>query len=472
MSAYEEALRGIQLRGRFGIHLGLGRTRALLQAMGDPHSELRGVLIGGTNGKGSVQAMVAAILRAEGLRVGQTPKPHLQTYRERILVDGRPIAPADFATVVGETALAADSLPRRLGPPTEFELLTAAAFEWFHRSAVDVAVIEVGLGGRLDATNAWDGGVAAITTVALDHTEHLGATRELIGREKAGIIKRGDLAVSGVTGAGAGPIRARARRMGVPLTEVVPLPVLSMDHDGLRLLAPDLGSVRVGLLGRHQAANAAVALGVVAALDAAGIARVSDRAIRHGLATARWPGRLELLPRDASETGGARDAAAPDVLLDGAHNPEGASALAASVDELRPWLSPGRLTVLMAVVRDKDVAGIVSSLAASAAIREARIIATAVPDSTRSLDPNALADAWRAALPRAGARDIDADNADVAVEADADVALSDALAAAAREGGAVLVCGSLYLVGHVRARLVDDADLIDPPDAVSLDGGG
>ena len=212
-----EAVAALQARGRFGVRLGLGRTRALLAELGDPHLGMRGALIAGTNGKGSVQALVSAALLEAGLRVGQTPKPHLVSYRERIVVGGLPISAEDFGPLIQKVLAAADSLPGQLGPPTEFEVVTAAAFTWFARAGVDVAVVEVGLGGRLDATNAWDGGVAAITNVDLDHMEWLGPTVPSIAREKAAIIKRGDLAVTGADGDGAGrdPGRGTARR-GAP----------------------------------------------------------------------------------------------------------------------------------------------------------------------------------------------------------------------------------------------------------------
>jgi dihydrofolate synthase / folylpolyglutamate synthase len=443
--AYHDAVRRLQSRGRFGVRLGLGRTRALLYALGDPHHGLRGALIAGTNGKGSVQTLVSAALRSAGYRVGQTPKPHLQTYRERIVVDGRPVDPGDFAALVGEILGVADGIPRRLGPATEFELVTAAAFEWFRRSGVDIAVVEVGLGGRLDATNVWDGGVAAITTVGLDHMEYLGPTVRDIAREKAAIIKAGDVAVSGARGDAVPVIRRRARRVGARLEEVEPLDVVGMDRTGLVVDAPGIGSLRVGLLGRHQAGNAGVALGVLRALDDAGIAKVGEAAIRAGFAEAHWPGRLELLTTHG--TGGC------DVLLDGAHNPEGAAALAAALDDLRPHLAGGRLTLLMAVMADKDVTGMIEALGRSELVRAARIIATTVPHSVRALPADELAAAWR----RAGVRSV------VAVP-HANDALAAGLEAARAEGGPLVVGGSLYLVGWTRSRLVDDPLLIDPPD--------
>ena len=215
---YAAALDAIADRGRFGIRLGLGRTRALLRELGEPQLPIRGALVAGTNGKGSVLALAGAALQAAGLRVGETPKPHLVTYRERMQIGGRPVDQATFARLVDEAFAAADRIPRRLGPPTEFELLTAMVFRWFAEQRVDLALVEVGLGGRLDATHAWDGGVAAITNVDLDHTDRLGPTIAHIAREKAAIIERGDLAVTGSTGEALAIVRRRAARLRVPLT--------------------------------------------------------------------------------------------------------------------------------------------------------------------------------------------------------------------------------------------------------------
>src|SRR6185503_11177141 len=246
---YDEAVQALADRGRFGIRLGLGRTRALLRELGDPQLAIRGALIAGTNGKGSVLALAGSALRAAGLRAGETPKPHLVSYRERLQIAGRPIDAATFARLVQDTIAAADRIPRRLGPPTEFELLTAIVFRWFANEHVDLALVEVGLGGRLDATHAWDGGVAAVTNVDLDHTERLGPTIAHIAREKAAIIMRGDRAVTGTTGEAREIVRRRAARLGVPLTLVEPVPVASLDRDGLIVDLPRLGPTRVGLRG-------------------------------------------------------------------------------------------------------------------------------------------------------------------------------------------------------------------------------
>jgi dihydrofolate synthase/folylpolyglutamate synthase len=253
-------------------------------------------------------------------------------------------------------------------------------------------------------------------------------------------------------------IRARARRVGVELVEAAPPPVLVIDRAGIVVGLPGLGEVRVGVLGRHQAANVAVADAVLDALEAAGIAAVPPAARRAGYAAARWPGRLELLEVPGAGPGGAT----AEVLLDGAHNPAGAAALAAALDELRPLLlgggtpSAGRgprrapVTLVLAIMGDKDVDGVLRPLARAAALRGARVIATQV-DGPRALPAAALAARWAAiAGPDAPAP------ADLP---EPGKALDAALGAAE---GPVVVAGSLYLVGAARARLVDDPDLRDP----------
>ena len=438
---YAAALAAIEARGRFGIRLGLGRTRALLRAMGDPQLAVRGALVAGTNGKGSVIALAGSALRAAGYRVGETPKPHLVTYRERIVVDGQPIAAADFGRLVAEALPLADRVARRLGQPTEFELLTAIMFRRFAEVRPDVALVEVGLGGRLDATHAWDGGVAVITNVGLDHTDRLGSTVPAIAREKAAIVLRGDRAVTGASGEALAIVRRRCARLGVPLAVAPPPPVLGWTRDALTVDLPRLGATVVGLRGRHQAANAAIADALLDALEAAGIATVPAEARRQGYATARWPGRLELLEADVPGRGRR------EVLLDGAHNPDGAAALATALDDLRPHLAGGDatppvpLTLVWAAMADKDVRGTIAAAARSTALAGATVVCTAV-DLPRAMAPADLAAAWRAGLP----------DGTILAAPDPDAALDLALARAA---GPVVVAGSLYLVGAARARLVD-----------------
>jgi dihydrofolate synthase/folylpolyglutamate synthase len=451
VSTYAEALAAIESRGRYGIRLGLGRVRALLRELGDPQLAVRGALVAGTNGKGSVIALAGAALRAAGYRVGETPKPHLVTYRERIVVDGRPIGAADLARLVDATLPAADRVARRLGPTTEFELLTAVMFRHFAEAGLDVALVEVGLGGRLDATNAWDGGVAVLTNVGLDHTDRLGPTIGHIAREKAAIVKRGDVAVTGADGEALGILRRRCARLGVPLAVTPPVPVLGWTRDALTVDLPGLGATDLGLRGRHQAANAAVADGLLTALERAGIATVPAEARRRGYAAARWPGRLELL---TARVDGGRERA---VLLDGAHNPDGAAALAVALDDLWPGLSPdgappaGPPVVVWASMADKDVEGVIAAVCRARALAGATIVCTAL-DLPRAQPAAALAASWRATLP----------GAEVRVVPEPEAALDEALATGR---GPVVVAGSLYLVGAARARLVDDPALRDPEPA-------
>jgi dihydrofolate synthase/folylpolyglutamate synthase len=445
---YAAAVRALEARGRFGIRLGLGRTRALLHELGDPQLAFRGALIAGTNGKGSVLALAGSVLRAAGIRAGETPKPHLVTYRERLAIDGQPVDPSTFARLVDEVMRAADRVARRLGEPTEFELLTALIFRWFAEQGVRVALVEVGLGGRLDATHTWDGGVAVVTNVSLDHMDRLGSTVTAIAREKAAIIERGDLAVTGADGDALAVVRRRARRMGAPLRQVTPAPLLGWDRDGIEVDLPRLGRTRVGLRGRHQAANVAVADAVLDALAEAGIATTDEDARRRGYAAATWPGRLELL------RAGDRD-----VLLDGAHNPAGAAALALALDDLRPVLEGGSdampppLTLVVASMADKDVDGVIAGLLGASALRGARVVATSI-EVPRALPAEALAGRWRALGGTAGIGDVRA-------VPDAGEAIDGAISGAP---GPVVIAGSLYLVGVARGRLVDDPRLRDPED--------
>jgi dihydrofolate synthase/folylpolyglutamate synthase len=451
---YEAALAALRDRGRFGIRLGLGRTRALLHELGDPQDAFRGALVGGTNGKGSVLALIGSVLRVAGLRAGETPKPHLVTYRERLQIGGRLVDSATFARLVEAALPAADRVARRHGDPTEFELLTAVAFRWFADEGVDLALVEVGLGGRLDATHAWDGGVAAITNVDLDHMDRLGSTVTAIAREKAAIIERGDLAVTGASGDGLTVIRRRAGRMGTPLRVVQPAPLLGWDRDGIVVELAGLGETRVGLRGRHQAANVAVADAILDALDQAGIATVTPAARRRGYGEARWAGRLELVQAGGGSARGSSPAR--EVLLDGAHNPAGAAVLAQALEDLRPFLlggsgqRPPPITLIIGTMADKDVAGVVRALAGSPALVDARVICTEL-DEVRALPAAELAALWTTiAGSRSGSR--------ARVVRPPSAALADALATAP---GPIVIAGSLYLVGALRAILVDDPALRD-----------
>jgi dihydrofolate synthase/folylpolyglutamate synthase len=286
--------------------------------------------------------------------------------------------------------------------------------------------------------------VATITNVGLDHMEYLGDTVPAIAREKAPIIKRGDRAVTGAAGEALTVIRRRALRLAVPLSVTEPLEVLGVDRLGMRLRDRRLGELRLGLLGAHQAANAAVALATVEALHEAGIADGPPSAVRAGLAGVRWPGRMELLEasRDdgwrAIRAGATHTPDRVDVLLDGAHNADGARALAAALDALAPHLAPGRATLVLGILADKEVGAMIHAFRGARLLDTARVLATEVPDTPRALGAADLARAWGAGALAVGT---------------ADEALDRALELAAHEDGPIVVAGSLYLVGHVRGRL-------------------
>jgi dihydrofolate synthase / folylpolyglutamate synthase len=374
-----------------------------------------------------VVAMAPSVLTAAGLRTGTMPKPHLVGYRERIAVDGAPIPRAEFAAAVERVLPAIDRVAAEIGPPTEFEALTAAAIDELARRRVDLAIIEVGMGGRLDATNVLDLGVAAISNVQLDHQAHLGSTLTAIGREKAAIIKPGNLAVTGASGRGLRPILDRCADLGVPLRragEGQPYRVHLVESgwDGIVVDAWTPGrrltGLRIGLLGAHQAGNATVALALLDALDERFDLTLPEAALRRGLAEVRWPGRLELL--DGSALGLGR------VLLDGAHNPAGAAALARALADL----GLRRPTLVFGAMRGKDVRGVLTALAPL----EPRFVFTRV-DDRGALPAAELAAAW------------------APIGGDAAIAPDPGAALAMADGDPVVVAGSLYLVGAVRGMI-------------------
>ena len=408
--------------------MGLGRVERLMAEVGQPERDLRGALVGGTNGKGSVVAMARSVLVAAGHRVGTMPKPHLVSYRERVAIDGEPISPADFAAAVARVLPGIDRVAADVGPPTEFEALTAAAITELARRRVDLAIVEVGMGGRLDATNVLDVGVAAITNVQRDHEAYLGHTLAAIGGEKAAIIKSRNLAVTGASGRGLRPILDRCAALGVPLRRAGPrrsfrATLRHLDWDGIvvdaRTPSGDLAGLRLGLIGAHQAENAAVALALLDAIAARHGIVVDESSVRAGLAAVRWPGRLELL--DGSRIGLGR------ILLDGAHNPAGAQALARALRDL----GLRRPTIVFGAMRAKKVHAVLRALAPL----EPRIVFTRV-DDPGAHDPTGLARIWRRV---AGA--------------DAETAPTPAEALRRAAGDPVVVAGSLYLVGAVRGMI-------------------
>ena len=417
---------------RQGMRLELAPMRRLLAALGDPQRHLPAVLVAGTNGKGSTAALLAAMAGAAGYRVGLYTSPHLEAVEERIRVDGRAIAAGELAALLAEVLGAAGAVP------TYFEALTAAAFLHFRRLGLELAVVEVGLGGRLDATNTADPVLSLVTDLSLEHGEILGRTVAEIAREKAGIFRRGRPALAGALGPhAAGAVRAAAGAAGVPLVFVEDLvrvgAVEARGWEGQRVeLSTAAGrlAIELSLLGEHQARNAALAAAAAVVLAERGWERLGPEAVAAGARRCRWPGRLEpvLLP------GGKR------VLLDAAHNPGGVASLLGFLTgptagvEAPPW------DLLFGALDDKEVVRMLPPLAARAAA-----VTLTAPESPRALDPASLADLLPA-LDAAGG----AEPPPAGIVGDPGAALATALAG---PSPLLVVCGSIVLVGGVRSRL-------------------
>jgi dihydrofolate synthase/folylpolyglutamate synthase len=406
-----------------GVRLGLDTFRRLLLALGSPERATPALLVAGTNGKGSVAALIDSIGRAAGLRVGLYTSPHLARFGERIRVDGDEIDDAELAARL-ETTLAA-ARDAGLPPPTVFEALTAAGFLRFAAARVELAVLEVGLGGRLDATNAAEPILSVVTRVGFDHRAELGDTLAAIAAEKAGILRRGVPAV-----VAAQPevvddaLAAQAARVGAELRRVThEATIESAEWRGLAGHRLRLRTARhrydldLPLAGEHQLENAATAVRA-AELLAERFPAIDAAAIASGVAAARWPGRLESFPIPGSST---------TVLLDAAHNADGCEALARFLARLdRPY------DLLFGCLADKEPSAMLPPLATTAR----RVVLTR-PDSPRALAAEALLPLVPKVTP-------------LAVEAEPRAALARALAGAA---DLLVVAGSIYLVGTLRTAL-------------------
>ncbi len=416
--AYTRAL-GRLLEVPSSPRLGLERMEGLLAALGEPHEGLKVLHVAGTNGKGSVAAMLESMARHSGLSTGLTSSPHLCTATERIRLDGAPIGREAFVALEQRVAGAAAALA---DPPTFFERVIAMAFCAFADAAVDVAVVEVGLGGRLDATNTVAPLGCAITPIGLDHQQFLGDTLEAIAAEKAGILKRGAPAVvAQMDPAATAVIKEVAAGVGAPLTVVGERLLIGDTEDGnvvqlghRAIVAP----FTLSLGGFHQVQNAAVAVGL---LEAVGIGDEASR--QQGLEATVWPGRFEVVDDDGV-----------CFVLDGAHNPAAAAALArALATDERTRRRP--IAAVLGATRGHDAGAFAAALGAPE-----RAWATKAR-APRSIDAAEV----HAGMKQAGWRK--------AAALPLEEALNAARAAAGREG-IVLVTGSLYLVGEVRARLL------------------
>lgn len=441
MKDLDRALGELNARARFGMVLGLDRMEAALRELDHPERAFRAVHVTGSNGKGSVCAMVEAMARAGGLRTGLFTSPHLWRFAERIQIDRAPIEDALFAEVLDRSLRAAG------GELTFFEVLTLAGFAAFRGAAVDLAIVEVGLGGRLDATNTLPAPlVTAITSVSLEHTEVLGDTIAKIASEKAGIFKRGCPVVLGALPEEAEQTAIEiAARVGAGPVQIIrnasdPRPAeVRVGGTGDAALVTGGGrraAGRMGLVGAHQHRNAGVACAMAWILGNS-FAGVTDEAIARGLG-ATWPLRME---RVAHARG---DGATVEVLFDGAHNPEGARALAEATKSLDPPWDPARTVLVFGALADKPYEEMLRVLGPLA---DRRIYAEPNLDAGAKGHGNARP---RRSAPLATLAGTLTGEGIV----DAGAALDHALRIAPA-GGRVLVAGSLYMVAEARARLGD-----------------
>ncbi len=417
----------LQSYARFGVDLGLERVKAVLAALGNPHEQIPMIHVAGTNGKGSVCAYIASVLTAAGYKTGRYTSPHLVDWRERICVDGRPITWAALKAALDSVEAAisrgkgnADALEPPT--PTQFEVFTAAAWQHFSWQQVDVAVVEVGLGGRLDATNVWDRPLAtAIVSISRDHWQRLGNTLAEIAGEKAGILKSGVPAFIGPLPEEAATIvEAKASAVGAPLIRVQPAKEsASRRSEESPVLSYGGVDYPQALLGEHQRVNSACAIAVLQSLQAKGW-DIANADIVRGMAEVRWPGRLQQVQWQGHS-----------LLMDGAHNQDAARSLRTYIDRTYPSQP---ITWLIGMLETKDHAAIFEVL-----LRPGdRLHLTAVPGHL-SADPAALSAIANQSCPSL---------AQTAIHPNLETALTAAI-----QTKPTVLCGSLYLIGHFFSTL-------------------
>ena len=424
---YQETIEYLESLGKFGIRLGMERIEELLAELGNPEKKVKLVHVTGTNGKGSVSSMITDILLAAGLKTGKFTSPHLVYYNERIELNGYPITDEDFAFVLGVVRQAVARVITRGGEqPTQFEVLTAAAFLSFALNQLDYAVIEVGLGGLWDSTNVITPVVSVITNVTLDHTDRIGKTIEEIAMQKAGIIKEHVPVVTACEEMALGPVQAMALFKQAPLyiygqafsaQEVSS----SMKEQVFTISAGDYHSnYEIKLPGAHQIVNAALAI-VAAKLVSKQDERITEKALHQGVSMTKWPGRLELI------------AEKPDVILDGAHNPAGAIVLRATLDKFYPIQ---KRFFVFGMMGDKDTKEVENILFRT----EDRVVVVQADDSERAAKIEAL-------LEQIGEQAVAETNLEAAYQR----VLAEAI-----EQDIICICGSLYLIGNFKKNVLHD----------------
>lgn len=418
--SYEQAMDYIHSIGWRGSRLGLDRTRELLSMMGNPEKSLKFVHVAGTNGKGSVCAMISSVLKEAGYKTGRYTSPYIEKFNERICIDGEPISDEDLAVLTGYVAEFAEKMSDH---PTEFELITALGFEYFKSKNCDIVVLEVGLGGELDSTNVIDSPVVAvITALGLDHTAELGDKIEMVAAAKAGIIKPGTAVIYyGSEKAADDVIAAKCKKVDAKLKtpDYSQMKLISSDERGLVIDYKNYKHITIPLMGEYQQKNAAIVLEVIDILTEKGYA-ISENAIRDGIAKTLWPARFETLHKK------------PTIIFDGGHNPQGVKA---AIDSLNLHFPGKKAVLVVGIMKDKNVDGVLSLLAPYA-----EKLFAVTPDNPRSLDSHEL-------CKMASKHGINVVNS-ISVKAGIDAAIGYA-----GSEKIILAIGSLYMYSEVKKAL-------------------
>ncbi|WP_373598942.1 bifunctional folylpolyglutamate synthase/dihydrofolate synthase [Paraclostridium bifermentans] len=428
---YNEALNYIHESHKFGVRLGLDNIKKLLELLGNPQENLKIIHVAGTNGKGSTCSFISSILKESGYKVGLYTSPFLETFTERIRVDGENIPEEEVAKIV---ALIKEKIEIMVKDgysyPTEFEIVTAMAFYYYNQKEVDFVALEVGLGGRYDATNVIDKPLASvITSISLDHTGILGDTLAKIAFEKGGIIKEGCPTI-------VYPQNKEAENVIKNICDEVKSTYIECNFKDINIKESNINfqkydciiggkeykDLEIKLIGDHQVNNSVLALNVINYINSKENLNINEESIRHGLKETKWPGRIEKIKEE------------PMVIIDGAHNEEGATSLANSIDK---YFEDKNKILVIGMLEDKDISSVLDLL-----IPRFNKVITTTPDNPRSIDANKLTEK------------IEKYNVEVECKSKIEDAVRGALKVASKND--VIICaGSLYMIGNIRTIVRD-----------------
>lgn len=424
---YRETMDYIHNTAKFGMNFGLKRTKRLLEYLGSPHEKLKCIHIAGTNGKGSTSAMVAEILKESGYKVGLYTSPFLEEFEERIQINSVNIPKEKLCSVIEKVSKAVDKVSKEgLGDPTEFEIITAAMFLYYYEENIDIAVVEVGLGGRLDSTNILDPILTVITSISYDHVGILGTTLKEIATEKAGIIKEGVPLVLY-------PVEEEAREAIVSVAKMKNCEINSVasnDAEFIKIIEEEKmyqvvrynnEEYKLALLGTHQVINFSVVMKIVESLRKLGYT-ISNENVKNALKNVVWKGRMEVVANK------------PYILLDGAHNLGGIEKLKESLNK---YFNYSKLILIIGILGDKDVEHMLEKI-----IPSAEEIITVTPNSPRAMSATEL----KSKIERITSKKVSSfDRYEEAFGYAKNIS---------NEDGMILICGSLYMIGDMRKIVV------------------